>query len=119
MGGQTRYPSRIDQAIIRGEIRPQPVSLPERISGPLREVRPVRVWVTLEFLTPRGPTWVEIEATAQRWNKRFVEVSAVIPGGDAVTAIVFASACRRYDADEELAKRRKAMEDNRSRRRGR
>lgn len=117
LGGQTRYPSRIDKAIIRGLIRPLPVSLPEQITGPLREVSPVKAWVLLEFLTRDGPTWVELEATAVAWSSRFVTVNTVLPGGDAVTVTVFASACRRYDAEEELAKRRAEMDANRSRRR--
>ena len=117
MGGQTRYSSRIDSAIIRGSIRPLPVSLPEHATGPLREVTPVKAWVLLEFLTRSGPTWVELEATAVAWSSRFVTVNTVLPGGEAVTVTVFAPACRRYDADEELAKRRAEMDGSRNRRR--
>jgi hypothetical protein len=115
LGGQTRYPSRIDAAIIRGLIRPLPVSLPEHITGPLREVQPVKAWVLLEFLTPSGPTWVEVQATAVAWTSRFVRVETVLPGGDLVTVTVFASACRRYDREEEVAQRKAEMADNRRR----
>jgi len=115
LGGQTRYSSRIDSAIIRGSIRPLPVSLPEHATGPLREVTPVKAWVLLEFLTRSGPTWVELEATAVAWSSRFVTVQTVIPGGDAVTVTVFASACRRYDVNDELAKRRAEMDATRGR----
>lgn len=93
------------------------MSLPEQITGPLRDVTPVKAWVLLEFLTRSGPTWVELEGTAVAWSSRFVTVQTVLPGGDAVTVTVFASACRRYDAEEELAKRRAEMDANLSRRR--
>ncbi|AYG03892.1 hypothetical protein D7I44_10330 [Gryllotalpicola protaetiae] len=79
----------------------------------MRDVSHVKVWVLLEFLTCNGPVWVEVEATAVAWNARFVRVETVLPGGDAVTATVFASACRRYDLEEERAKRRAVMDANR------
>jgi hypothetical protein len=71
----------MDKAIIRGLIRPLPVSLPEQVTGPLRGVTPVKAWVLLEFLTRSGPSWVELEATAVAWSSRFVTVQTVIPGG--------------------------------------
>lgn len=113
MGGQTRYPSRIDEAIDRGVIRPVPFSLPDRLVGELRKVRPVRVWALLAFPTVHGIAWIERQATAVAWNSRFVAVEVKLPDGDLVMATVFASACRRFDADAELEKRRSEMDANR------
>jgi hypothetical protein len=97
-------------------IRPEPFSIPERVAGELRVAqRPVRIWVWLRFPSTHGVTWIERQGTAIAWNNRFVSVQTMLPGQIETTVIVFASACRRFDAGEEFAKRRDEMQHNRYR----